>query len=87
MDAALVRERVAPDDGLVGLDGLAGERGEQLARRVDLLRVDPELVRQPVVYPRFCAAMWMTSPIPCPASMYQRPFGVIPALRQISRSF
>ena len=38
VNAGFVRERVAADDRLVGLDRLAGQRGEQLARRIDLAR-------------------------------------------------
>ena len=36
VDAGFVRERIAPDDRLVGLDALAGQRRQQLAGRVDL---------------------------------------------------
>ena len=36
VNARLVREGVAADDGLVGLDGFAGERGQQLAGGEDL---------------------------------------------------
>ena len=35
VDACFVRERVAADDRLVGLDAFAGERGEKLAGGVD----------------------------------------------------
>ena len=45
MDAGFVRERVAADDGLVGLDALAGDLGEQLAGREELPRVDAGLDR------------------------------------------
>ncbi len=43
-----VRERVAPDDRLVGLHAFAGERGQQLARREDLGRLHARFVRQPI---------------------------------------
>ena len=48
VDAGLVREGVRPDDGLVRLDDIAGQRGHELRRGRDLLgvdaRVDAEVV-------------------------------------------
>ena len=49
MDAGLVRERVAPDDRLVGLHRLVGDLSEQLARREQLGRVDRRVVGHPVL--------------------------------------
>ena len=40
MNPGLVRERVPADDGLVGLNTLSGEFGEQLAGGEELLRLD-----------------------------------------------
>ena len=45
VDAGFVRERVAADDRLVGLDRLAGELREQLARLVEGGAVDARVVR------------------------------------------
>jgi hypothetical protein len=46
VDAGLVRERVAADDGLVRLDAEADDLGEQLARAVELRGADSRLVRK-----------------------------------------
>ena len=40
VDAGFVREGVGADDRLVGLHRIAGDRGDELARRHDLRRVD-----------------------------------------------
>src|SRR4029079_7540252 len=48
VDPSLVRERVAPDDSLVYLNALAGERRQHLAGRIDLLGVDARRVRHPI---------------------------------------
>ena len=49
VNAGFVGERVASDDGLVGLHGLVGEPREQLARLEEPGRLDPGLERQPIL--------------------------------------
>src|SRR5207249_8183817 len=48
VDAGLVRESVAPHDGLVALHGDAGEAGEQLARGIKLFGADIRVDRKGV---------------------------------------
>src|SRR5262245_7863167 len=48
VNSGFVREGVPPHDRLVRLHRFAGERGEQLARRIDLSWVDAGLVRQQI---------------------------------------
>ena len=48
VNAGLVRERIAPDDRLVGLHRLAGQGRQQLAGGEDFTGVDPRVERQPI---------------------------------------
>jgi hypothetical protein len=48
MNAGLVREGVPADDGLVGLDALAGDFRQHLARCVQLFADNTGLDRQPI---------------------------------------
>ncbi len=48
VNPGLVRERVAADDGLVRLNRFAGQRGQHLARGIDLAGLDAGGVRQPI---------------------------------------